>query len=86
MVLNFSGMNDKEIKATIIHQFGHALGLGHALMKPDVWRLLKPLVNLNEMMNSLAVHNVSDLEKLWCGKGLRQEDLNYDEESVMHYR
>jgi predicted Zn-dependent protease with MMP-like domain len=86
MILNFSGMNDKKIKATIVHQFGHALGLGHALMKPDVWRLLKPLVNLNEMMNSLAVHSVSDLEKLWCGKGLRQRNLNYDEESVMHYR
>jgi hypothetical protein len=37
MSLNFQNMNMQEIKATVVHQFGHALGLGHALMKPDDW-------------------------------------------------
>ena len=62
MVLNFSGMNDKEIKATIAHQFGHALGLGHVLIKPEDWNDIKPYLNIEEMMKSLGIQKEEDLD------------------------
>ena len=78
MVLNFSNMSDEEdIKATIIHQFGHALGLGHSLMEPSEWKYLKPCVN---------VEDVENFEVEWTGKKLKKSIVNYDKESVMRYR
>lgn len=79
-------MSDKEIKATVVHQFGHALGLGHALMKPEVWDILKDHVNIEEMKRSYGAPAVVDFDTLWTGNGLRVDLLNYDEESVMQYR
>jgi hypothetical protein len=80
MSLDFSNMTDEEIKATIVHQFGHALGLGHTLMKPDVWEELKPYWN-QELLS-----NVEEFEIAWTGKGLEDGVVNYDEKSVMQYR
>ena len=86
MVLNFSNMNDSEIMATVIHQFGHALGLGHALMKPEHWNTLKPYVHLRTMMNSCGVSTKEDLEDQWTGKKLKITIVNYDQDSIMAQR
>jgi hypothetical protein len=83
MRLNFSNMSDEEIKATIVHQFGHALGLGHTMMKPDVWEELKPYCDL-KLMNTKS--NVEEYEFAWTGKRLEDGEVNYDEKSVMEYR
>ena len=83
MNLNFSDMNDEEIKATIVHQFGHALGLGHALMRPKVWEVLKPYLNIGMITTSISME---DFEVHWTGKGLDDNVVNYDEKSVMRYR
>ena len=71
-------MSDEDIKATIIHQFGHALGLGHALMKPNEWKDLKP--------NCVNIEDVENFEVQWTGKKLKKSIVNYDKESVMRYR
>ena len=86
MVLDFADMNDDQIKSTVIHQFGHALGLGHALMKPEDWTVLKPYLNLRKMMKSCGTETLEDLEVQWTGKNLSRSVVNYDEESIMGYR
>jgi hypothetical protein len=89
MSLNFQNMNMQEIKATVVHQFGHALGLGHALMKPDDWLRVQDYVHVNKMAKES--HNEYDEDvfaRLWTGIGLLDEGVivNYDEKSVMRYR
>ena len=86
MVLNFSNMNSKRIKATILHQFGHALGLGHALMTPEDWKELKPHVDLREMMDFYGSPTREAFEVQWTGKGLSEDVVNYDKGSIMQYR
>ena len=86
MVFNFNNMSDEEIKATVIHQFGHALGLGHALMKFDDWSNLKPNVDVDSMMRSCGASNEGDFEVLWTGKTLSRADVSQDEKSVMIHR
>ena len=86
MILNFSNMNSEMIKATILHQFGHALGLGHALMKPEVWEWLRPHVNLTAMMAFYGSPSLEAFEVQWTGKGLSGDVVNYDEGSIMQYR
>ena len=79
-------MNDDETKATVLHQFGHALGLGHALMEPKDWKALKPYVHIDSMMKSYCVSKMKDFKVQWTGNNLKQRVVNYDEESVMGYR
>ena len=83
---NFTNMEDDEIKTTIVHQFGHALGLGHALMKPEDWDTLKNNMKLEQMMSDCHASNVVDLRKQWTGKGLKENLVHYDDLSVMLYR
>lgn len=82
MILNFAGMNDAQIKATILHQFGHALGLGHALMPVADWELLwQKFVDTEEMRRSYAVQTLQDFEVQWAGKGMAA--AHYDKDSIM---
>lgn len=85
MVLNFSNMNSGEIKATIAHQFGHALGMGHTLMRQDKWEGLKPYLKVEEMMRHHGSDSLEDFEVLWTGKGMNNDEINFDEKSVMRY-
>ena len=87
MVLNFSSMNDEQIKGTIVHQFGHALGLGHALMRPEDWEVLKEYLDLQQMLSFYSSPSLEDFEVQWTGKGRRDPaSVNYDEESIMTFR
>ena len=88
MSLNFRGMNEQETRAMVIHQFGHALGLGHALMRPEEWEDIKEYVDMEKMaMESHYEDRVDFFEKEWTGKELGDDVLvNYDEKSVMQYR
>ena len=81
MVFNFNNMSGEEIKATVIHQFGHALGLGHALMRFDDWSNLKPNVDMQAMMRICGALNEEHLEDVLTG-----DDVNHDMKSVMVYR
>lgn len=86
MVLDFSNMSAREIMGTVIHQFGHALGLGHALMKPDDWKALQPYVNVHTMKSTCGALNEEDLEDQWTGKKQKRSTVNYDEDSIMKFR
>ena len=86
MMLNFAFMSDDEIRANIVHQFGHALGLGHALMPPEDWDLLREYLCINVMMEAYGSSNVADFEMQWTGKSLDVRSVNYDEKSIMNYR
>ena len=86
MVLNFRTMNEDEVKTTVLHQFGHALGLGHALMKPEDWIVLKPHLKTEEMMSSYGSPNMDMFEVQWTGKNINKKFVNYDSESIMHCR
>ena len=79
-------MRDDEIKTAIVHQFGHALGLGHALMKPEDWDALKDHLKLEQMMSDCHASNDVDLRKQWTGKGLKENLIRYDNQSVMLFR
>jgi hypothetical protein len=82
-------MNITEIVATVIHQFGHALGLGHALMKPRDWESIKNHVDVEKMgIESCDEYDESAFAVHWTGIGLRSEGVivNYDDKSVMRYR
>ena len=85
MSLNFRNMNEQEIRATVIHQFGHALGLGHALMKPEDWHAVKYFVNVEEMVKSYGANNEEEFEIQWTGKEM-SEKAKYSEKSIMRYR
>lgn len=84
MVLNLSDMTPQEIDATIIHQFGHALGLGHALIKKEEWDVLEEYVNAGEIKGSFGLPVEQDFEMLWTGVGAKAA-CNYDGNSVMSY-
>jgi hypothetical protein len=89
MSLNFQNMNKQEIKATVVHQFGHALGLGHALMKPDEWLRVQDYVDVRRMAKeSHYEYGEGVFARHWTGMGLMDEGVmvNYDEKSVMRYR
>lgn len=83
MFLDFSEMGPEEIDTIIVHQFGHALGLGHALMRSDDWRVLKEYVDPNAMAKSFGLQKVEDFEVQWTGQ---KANANYDNRSVMLYK
>ena len=85
MSLNFKNMNEGQIKATVVHQFGHALGFGHALMKPQDWKSIKEFVNVNMMVQNYGAQNEEEFEIQWTGKGM-SDKAKYSEDSVMRYR
>ena len=86
MFLDLNEMTDKQIDTTIKHQFGHALGLGHALMSEEEWAILMEYVDASKMRESLGLTDKHgrDLEMQWTGKGA--ESPHYDPKSVMLYR
>ena len=87
MSLNFRNMDVKEVKAMVIHQFGHALGMGHALMRPEEWDGIKEYVDVRKM--AMSCHDEIDEKafmRQWTGMGLRTHvQVNHDEKSVMQY-
>ena len=82
MNLNFNRMMDKQIKATILHQFGHALGLGHALTKPDDWNDLKEQFDRKKLKGIVdKFHLSSESDSVTCHNTSR-----YDDNSIMKFR
>ena len=83
------GMSSEEITATINHQFGHALGFGHVLMKQSEWDILNTskFVDQRKMMKSYGVDDLAKFEVQWTGKGMPESGFNCsDDNSVMQFR
>ena len=79
--------DDRYKKHLVIHEFGHALGLGHEHQRSDFWKHIKRFVDLVEMETCLGVGDVYS-DRNWgrdkdSKKGTCTPD--YDPLSVMHY-
>ena len=87
MWLDLSNGNDHHKQHLVVHEFGHALGLGHEHQRPDFWKLIGPYVNKSKMQSE-----IKDVGAFYCDwkmdKGLKVKQgraTSYDSESVMHY-
>ena len=84
--LHSGGVNDDYKKHIVIHEFGHALGLGHEHQRSDFWKLIKPYVNIAKMKTDLKLNDKS-FKMNWDSdqQFRRAECTDYDPHSIMHY-
>ena len=72
-------LHTKVIDAIIVHQFGHALGLGHALMDDKTRQILNNYVDKSEIAKSFGLNAAEkEFEELWEGR-----EAHIDNKSVM---
>jgi predicted Zn-dependent protease len=85
MTIGFAGENSESTAGTVLHEFGHALGLNHEHQHPD-----NPLVfNEQRTYEEFRRRGLTDEQiKLFVTKPLSRENLiflGYDPDSIMQY-
>ena len=82
--LHSGGVDDGYKKYTVIHEFGHALGLGHEHQRSDFWKLIKSYVDITKMKKDLGV---TSFKINWDSdqQFKRGKCTAYDPHSIMHY-
>ena len=82
MWLDLSGKDDNYNEYLVVHEFGHALGLGHEHQRSDFRACVIPFLDETKMHESLGGrYNDWDTD----GKLDVRSATEYDPESVMHY-
>ena len=85
--LHSGGVGDDYKKYSVIHSFGHALGLGHEHERSDFWNLVEPYVDVHRMKKDLRLPNNAFCDN-WNSDSLFERaecSSPHDPESIMHY-
>ena len=83
MWLDLRGDHHSHQEHIVVHEFGHALGLGHEHQRPDFWNLIEPFINKSKMQS-----DIQWVGAFYCHWEVDQNlkiASDYDCESVMHY-
>ena len=90
MILDLSGKDDYHIQFTILHEFGHALGLYHEHQHPQYLKVMKDYLSPEKMMDILSMRTtqVDDFNRQYLELNDFDDHFikpNYDSKSIMHY-
>ena len=103
MALDLSKINrqkDAEKRSLVIHEFGHALGLGHEHLRWDFWGKVGEHFDKDSVEAALESKNCNSEDKASSSRGKRatferdyydttdglsDSSLVYDPDSIMHY-
>ena len=79
--------DDEYKKHVIIHEFGHALGLGHEHQRSTFWSCIKEFIDVQKMKKDLKV-NDKEFAINWeaeVDSETGPHNYEYDPDSIMHY-
>ena len=96
MQLNLGGHTPELQESLVIHQFGHALGLGHEHQRSDFWEIVGRHLDIEQMKMDPIVNpsrTPEDGERMFqkdWGENNGDQSVNslseYDPDSIMHHR
>lgn len=75
----------------VVHEFGHALGLGHEHQQSKFWAIARNFISMSKMFGSIKkqTKNFSlryeDFQCQWGQDKMSGAGTDYDPDSVMHY-